>query len=142
MEDRRSDFTGVGGRRGRSFPSGLTVPTGITSHGGALYVVDDGTGTANELWRIDDPTSPGSAVDVGDHFHPGLTVPTGITSHGGALYVVDDGTVDELWRIDDPTAPGSAVEGAISIRARGPERHHVDWSRTLHDPRGARDNGN
>ena len=92
-----------------SFPSGLGNPQGVTSHGGALYVVDKG---GEELWRIDDPTAPGSAVLEGS-FPSGLTFPEGITSHGGALYVVDD-VGDELWRIDDPTAPGSAVlEGSF-----------------------------
>ena len=42
----------------------------------------------DELWRIDDPTAPGSAVLEGD-FPSGLTDPAGITSQGGALYVVD-----------------------------------------------------
>ena len=73
--------------------------------GGALYVVDN---TGDELWRVDDPTAPGSAVLEGS-FPSGIGSPLGITSHGGALYVVDN-TGDELWRVDDPTAPGSAVE--------------------------------
>ena len=72
--------------------------------GAVLYVVDlDG----DELWRIGDPTAPGSAVLEGT-FPSGLDFPRGITSHGGALYVADSGG-DELWRIGDPTAPGSAV---------------------------------
>ena len=92
-----------------TFPSGLTSPTGITSHDGALYVVDS---TGDDLWRIDDPTAPGSAVREGA-FPSGIGFPTGITSQGGSLYVVDV-TDDGLWRIDDPTAPGAAVrEGAF-----------------------------
>ena len=72
--------------------------------GPTLYVADD---AGDELWRVDDPTSPGSAVLVGT-FPSGLGDPSGITSHGGALYVLDS-LGDELWRINDPTAPGSAV---------------------------------
>ena len=87
-----------------SFPSGLTTPSGITSHDGALYVVD---ASGSELWRVDDPTAPGAAVEEGN-FPSGLGIPAGITSHDGALYVVDSVDAD-LWRIDDPTAPGSAV---------------------------------
>ena len=67
---------------------------------------------AKNLWRIDDPTSPGSAVLEGS-FPSGLGGPAGITSQGGSLYVVDF-SGDELWRIDDPTSPGSAVlEGSF-----------------------------
>ena len=88
-----------------SFPSGLSNPTGITSHSGSLYVVDN---LGDDLWRIDDPTAPGSAVLQGS-FPSGLSNPNGITSHSGSLYVVDN-SGDELWRIDDPTSPGSAVD--------------------------------
>ena len=87
------------------FPSGLTTPQGITSHGGSLYIVDN---DGDELWRLDDPTDPGSAVLEGD-FPSGLATPRGITSHGGSLYVIGFGFDDELWRLDDPTDPGSAV---------------------------------
>ena len=107
-----------------SFPSGLSGPRGITSHGGALYVAD-GNG---ELWRIGDPTNPGGATNAGS-FPSGLTSPQGITSHGGALYVVNARSLpglDRLWRIDDPTAPGRGCPGRlIPLRPHGPERHHV-----------------
>ena len=100
-----------------------SIVTGqIGRMGAAFYVVDT---TGEELWRIDDPTAPGSAV-LEDSFPSGLSNATGITSHGGALYVVDDCTGDELWRIDDPTAPGFGSPGGhIPIRARGPERYHI-----------------
>ena len=61
--------TWAGGPWKATFPSGLTDPQGITSHGGALYVVVHGTG--DELWRIDDPTSVrGSAVLGRQHSPP------------------------------------------------------------------------
>ena len=88
-----------------SFPSGLNAPAGITSHGGAVYVVDD---TGDELWRCADPTSPSACVTQGS-FPSGLGTPGGITSHAGAVYVVDDGSPDELWRCADPTSPSACV---------------------------------
>ena len=91
------------------FPSGLDTPVGMTSHGGALFIVDLG---GNQLWRQDDPTNPPGAVLVGA-FPSGLSAPSGITSHGGALFIVNRGPGvqrGELWRLDDPTNPGGAVE--------------------------------
>ena len=76
-----------------------------------LYVADGGS---DELWRIDDPTSPGSAVLEGS-FSSGLTASFGITSQAGALYVVDRGTPGDLWRIDDPTNPGFGGPGGSSF---------------------------
>ena len=73
----------------------------------SLYVADDSGN--DELWRIDDPTAPDGAADVGD-FANGLGNPQGITSHGGSLYVVNSPSGNtELWRIDDSTAPSGAV---------------------------------
>ena len=101
-----------------TFPSGLGQPLGITSQGGALYVVD--SGSPDELWRVDDPTSPGSAVLEGS-FPSGLARPEGITSQGGSLYVVDV-VGRELWRVDDPTSPGSAVlEGSFPSGLASPQ---------------------
>ena len=48
-----------------SFPSGLAIPrNGITSHGGAVYVVDSPHGAVplTEMWRCADPTSPGTCT--------------------------------------------------------------------------------
>ena len=93
-----------------SFPSGLSNPQGITSHAGAVYVVD--IGTPDELWRCASPLSPGACVSQGK-FPSGLGTPAGITSHAGAVYVVDDGG-EELWRCADPTSPGTcALQGSF-----------------------------
>ena len=80
----------------------LTGQIGWT--GRVFYVADQ---SDDQLWRIDDPTSPGGAVLVGA-FPSGLQGPGGITLHGGSLYVVDD-SGNSFWRIDDPTNPGGAV---------------------------------
>ena len=84
-----------------------------------LYVVD--FGSPDELWRIDNATTPSAAVLEGS-FPSGLSNPRGITSHGGALYVVDDGSPDELWRIDDATTPSGAVlEGSFPSGLQTPQ---------------------
>ena len=88
MEDRRPDGSRVGGSGRLISVWACDWRRGITSQGGSLYVVD--SGTPDELWRIDDPTAPGSAVLEGS-FPSGLATPTGITSQGGSLYVVDSG---------------------------------------------------
>ena len=107
-----------------NFPSGLPAPRGITSHGGAVYVVD--AGVVDELWRCADPTSPGTCVSQGN-FPAGLAEPRGITSHGGAVYVVDV-IPAELWRCTDPTSPGSCTQpGQLPVRIGYPARHHVVW---------------
>ena len=102
-----------------SFPSGLTNPTGITSHGGSLYVVDS---TGDELWRIDDPTAPGSAVLEGS-FPSGLTLPQGITSHGGSLYVVDSGASRRIMADRRPDGSGIGGPGRqLSVRPHWPDK--------------------
>ena len=102
---RMSDPSNPGGATNLgSFPNGLQTPQGITSQGGALYIVDD---NGDELWRMSDPTNPGGATNLGS-FPSGLQTPQGITSQGGALYIVD-GNGDELWRMSDPTNPGGAT---------------------------------
>ena len=103
-----------------SFPSGLTNPEGITSHGGAVYVVN--ASTPDEMWRCADPTSPGTCANQGS-FPSGLTNPRGITSHGGAVYVVDGtATGDEMWRCADPTSPGTCTnQGSFPSGLMTPE---------------------
>ena len=98
-----------------AFPAGVSSLSGITSHGGSLYIVEH----VRDIWRIDDPTSPGSAVLEG-RLPSGVSTPDGIASHGGSLYVVNS-LGDDLWRIDDPTSPGSAVrEGAFPAGVSSP----------------------
>ena len=103
--------------------SGDAVTVHVTGQigwmGAALYVVDDGRAT--ELWRIDDPTAPGSAV-------AGRLIPIRAlgprpasrrTAGRSTWWRMDAG--EELWRIDDPTAPGVGVAGGlIPIRAHEP----------------------
>ena len=87
-----------------SFPSGLTLPLGITHDGTQLIVVDS---IGDELWTVADVASPGDAVLRGS-FPSGLTNPAGITHDGTQLFVVDaDG--DELWTVGDLTDPGNTT---------------------------------
>ena len=96
-----------------AFPSGLSHSTGITSHGGALYIVDD---SGDELWLLSDPSTPSGAILQGA-FPSGIFAPKGITSHGGALYIVNrtgSSSPAELWLLSDPSTPSGAIlQGAF-----------------------------
>ena len=60
------------------FPSGLAQPRAMTEHGGDLYIVDR---SGNELWVLEDLTSPGSATLV-QPFPSGIGQPFGLASIG------------------------------------------------------------
>ena len=105
-DDTSGDFGEVGGPGNGSLPSGLTQPVSMTSHDGALYVVDS---DGEQLWRID-PSNPGSTTSPYGHqgtLPSGLTAGHSMTSHDGALYVADN-SGDELWRIN-PSDPDSTA---------------------------------
>ena len=87
-----------------TFPSGITIPAGITALNGSLWIINN---TGDELWRLDDVTAPSTAVLVGA-FPGGLQSPLGITALNGSLWIADF-TGDELWRLDDLTDPSMAV---------------------------------
>ena len=120
MANRRPDCSRVGGLEG-SFPSGLSNPQGITSHGGALYVVDGGNAIVNYgglTTRLLQGRRSGRLVPIRS------LAPSGITSHGGSLYVLER---LGLWRLDDPTVRGrrSLKAHYPSGRVVGPHWHHV-----------------
>ena len=127
---------GVGRQRRRLSIRASLQPTGITSHGGSLYVVDDGG--AEALWRIDDPTNPGGAVLEGSISRPASMSRKGITSywsrtlHGPRWHSRDDadrGLVDiDLGRVSlfdttftDSPAGRNAYLTTCRVRTARPE---------------------
>ena len=84
--------------------------------GGAFYLANQALSSADldELWRIDDPTAPGSAALEGD-FPAALAIPRGITSQG--VVALRGGFWNARWIIADRRSrqsPGSAVrEGSF-----------------------------
>ena len=109
MADRRPDGSGGGGpARLLSIRYSRSRQASRRTTGRSTWW----TNTGDELWRIDDPTTPGAAVLEGS-FPSGIGTRPASRRTAGSLYVVDAGSrADQLWRVDDPTSPGSAVKKA------------------------------
>ena len=104
-----------------NLPVAITDVGGLAVLDGTLYLVNTDD---DDLYRIDDPTAPGSAVLVGS-LPTDLTNPVGLTAYDGDLFVADRGNVNDeaLWRID-ASAPSSTAGdyGRVGLSRRRPER--------------------
>ena len=91
-----------------SFPSGLSKPSRIASHGGVIYIFNQSS--PRELWRLADLSDPSTATLVGafPSSSPSFGVGRGMAVVGGLLYIVDQ-TGDRLWRLDDLSDPSTAT---------------------------------
>ena len=76
--------------------------TGLASHYGVLYAVDDST---DALYRVDLAT--GEATLVGS-LDSAETTPTGLASHNGVLYMVTDDD-DALYSLDTSTGEATLI---------------------------------
>ena len=83
----------------------------IASDGVALYMVTN----TGQLWRLDNPTNPGSAVMVGTLVGGG----SGADITGGVMYFASN---DELFRLDDLAAPAEAFSRGEFAAAVGSVR--------------------
>ena len=126
----------------RRFRPALRTPEGITSHGGALYVVNSSvTVTVNCGGLTTRPNSRFGAVEEGD-----VSVQASLRSRKASRRTAGRSTRwTKRWR---QNYGGSTIRrtpgGRRSWKAHFPSglmdpvRHRQYWSRTLHDPRGAR----
>ena len=77
--------TGIATQLPNPLGSGFTIPNGLASHNGVLYVVDD---ISDRVGTVDVAT--GIATQLPNPLGSGFTDPSGLASHNGVLYVVDN----------------------------------------------------
>ena len=92
----------------------ITVPAGLASHQGSLYMVGQSGTNASALYTLDTTSGVATQVASAVNFAVGEFFPSGLASIGTTLYMVGD-TNDVLYTLDLTNGAATRVGSAVNF---------------------------
>ena len=122
-----TEFSGNFERVGSSSQFGVSesIPQGLASHNGVLYMVGSGR---DWLYTLNTTTGVATRVGSSSQFGVSESFPTGLASHGGILYMVGSNN-DWLYTLNHDNGCSDTGRQFLTVRCKRehPNRFGISW---------------